>query len=123
MALPDPQRSENKKSEDGAAEQRYPWVPRMIEEMRKSDPKAAKFPHIEFRGAPHKSPKTDDSYHATVVLRKDATCRGTGMSLHVYPDGTIKPSRERYSEFKANAASAEELGEETNLVDDEWQGN
>lgn len=49
MALPDPQRSENKKSEDGAAEQRYPWVPRMIEEMRKSDPKAAKFPHIEFR--------------------------------------------------------------------------
>ncbi|CCE30542.1 uncharacterized protein CPUR_04390 [Claviceps purpurea 20.1] len=40
--------------------------------MKAADPKVAKFPYIKFRGAPHESPKTDEPYHASAVLRKES---------------------------------------------------
>ncbi|KAG5958520.1 hypothetical protein E4U57_001278 [Claviceps arundinis] len=63
-----------------------------------------------FNGAPHKSPKTNDSYHASVVLRKESAGRGTGVTLHIFPNGNIQPSRQKYSGFRATAATPEELG-------------
>ncbi|KAG6176506.1 hypothetical protein E4U36_007937 [Claviceps purpurea] len=70
-------------SEDEAAKQRHPLVVRMIDEMKAADPKVAKFPYIEFRGAPHESPKTDDPYHASAVLRKESVGMGTGVTLNL----------------------------------------
>ncbi|KAG5958521.1 hypothetical protein E4U57_001279 [Claviceps arundinis] len=94
---------------DEEAQKEHPWVVRMIEEMKTADPRFARYPYIEFRGAPHRSPKTNDSYHASVVLRKEFPGRGTGVTLHVFPNGNIQPSRQKYSGFQATAATAEEL--------------
>ncbi|KAG6181739.1 hypothetical protein E4U23_003730 [Claviceps purpurea] len=67
----------------------------MIDEMKAADPKVDKFPYIEFCGSPHEYPKTDDPYHVSVVLRKVSAGKGTGVTLHVYPDGTMEPSRKK----------------------------
>ncbi|KAG6182379.1 hypothetical protein E4U36_003387 [Claviceps purpurea] len=121
MTSPRPERDEEQRSEAHLAGN--PWVDRMVGEMRNADPKAAKFPYIEHRGAPHSSPRTGDRYHATVVLRKDETCKGTGMSLHVYLDGTVKPSRKKYNIFQAGAASAEEMGNNAHLLESKGAGD
>ncbi|KAG6076885.1 hypothetical protein E4U15_004919 [Claviceps sp. LM218 group G6] len=120
MSLPNFERSQRMAEADLSA---VPWVDRMVDEMRSADPKAARFPYTELRGPPRASSKTNEPYHATVVLRKDKTCRGTGMSVHVFLDGTIKPSRKRYNVFTARAASVDEMGKNAHLLNSTGAGD
>ncbi|KAG6057473.1 hypothetical protein E4U32_005105 [Claviceps aff. humidiphila group G2b] len=92
---------------DEEAQKEHPWVVRMIEEMKTADPRYARYPYIEFCGAPHRSPKTNDSYHASVVLRKESPGRGTGVTLHA-----TAATAEELSKSNATAATAtpQEIG-------------
>ncbi|KAG6091079.1 hypothetical protein E4U31_007402 [Claviceps sp. LM219 group G6] len=94
MSLPNFERSQRMAEADLSA---VPWVDRMVDEMRSADPKAARFPYTELRG--------------------------TGMSVHVFLDGTIKPSRKRYNVFTARAASADEMGKNAHLLNSTGAGD
>ncbi|KAG6023545.1 hypothetical protein E4U19_004265 [Claviceps sp. Clav32 group G5] len=89
-----------------------PWAPRMLNEFRSENPKAAALPYTTFRGAAHANPKTEDPYHATARLSKDESSKGSSMTVHIYPDGQVSQSRKKHQPFRTNAATIEELGRE-----------
>ncbi|KAG6096597.1 hypothetical protein E4U30_001403 [Claviceps sp. LM220 group G6] len=110
MSLPSLKEKESKSSETEAVV--GPWAPRMLNEFRSEVPKAAALPYTTFRGAAHENPKTGDPYHATARLTKDGSSKGSGMTVHIYPDGQVSQSRKDKEPFVAKAATIEEMGHE-----------
>lgn len=51
--------------------------------------------------------------HASVALRRREDFKGSGLSLRVYPDGTVILSTEEFPPAQATAATTEELGRHT----------
>ncbi|KAM5375799.1 hypothetical protein ACJZ2D_005855 [Fusarium nematophilum] len=60
----------------------------------------------------HPTPSKNDTLHTSVALRKRENLKESGLPLHVYPDGTVIPSKEEFPTAITTAATAEELGEE-----------
>ncbi|KAF5599294.1 kinase domain-containing protein [Fusarium pseudoanthophilum] len=67
---------------------------------------------LGFSGSPHPTPSKNDPLHASVALRKKENLKGSGLSLHIYPNGTVVPSKEEFPVATMTAATAEELGAE-----------
>lgn len=63
-------------------------------------------------GSPHASPKRNDPWHASVTLRRKDDFKGSGLSLHVYPDGTVVPSKPEFPVITLAPATRDEVGEE-----------
>ncbi|EFY87265.1 hypothetical protein MAC_06713 [Metarhizium acridum CQMa 102] len=94
-----------------------PWVRRIVDqyvayvEEHHSELKVHKTPYAKFHGDPHASPKTNDPFHASVAFRKKKDFKGSGFSLHVYPDGTVIASKSGFPSLQMPSATAEELGD------------
>lgn len=55
----------------------------------------------------------NDPLHATVVLRRKESFKGSGLSLHVYPDGMVVPSsKSKFPALQLGPATREEIGDE-----------
>lgn len=63
-------------------------------------------------GSPHETNKTKDPWHAAAAFRKKEDFKGSGVSLHMYPDGTVVPSKSEFPVYQATAATAAEVGQE-----------
>jgi len=47
-----------------------------------------------------------------VALRRKEDFKGSGLSLHVYPDGTIVPSKSEFPTIQVSPATEQEVGSE-----------
>jgi hypothetical protein len=65
-----------------------------------------------FSGSPHATANTNDPWHASVALRRKDDFKGSGLSLHVYPDGTVVPSKPEFPVVHLRPATKEEVGNE-----------
>ncbi|OIW34211.1 hypothetical protein CONLIGDRAFT_611478 [Coniochaeta ligniaria NRRL 30616] len=98
---------------------RVPWAERcindysssLVEEFPDHARQLEKTPYAKFNGSPHATETTNDPWHASVTLRKKDDFKGSGLSLHVYPDGTVRPSKAEFPVIKVTPATKEELGE------------
>ena len=59
---------------------------------------------------PHPTVETNDPFHASVAFRRE-DFKGSGVTLHIYPDGTVVPSKKGFPTFKGEGATADEQGE------------
>ncbi|KAK1763215.1 hypothetical protein QBC33DRAFT_247854 [Phialemonium atrogriseum] len=71
-----------------------------------------KTPFMKFHGSPHATDKTKDPWHASAAFRRKEDFKGSGVSLHVYPDGTVMPSKAEFPRYQATAATVEEVGKD-----------
>ncbi|UNI23792.1 hypothetical protein JDV02_009590 [Purpureocillium takamizusanense] len=108
---------------------RIPWAEREVNEyvdyLEQEHPTLArqleKTPFVKFHGSPHETDKTKDPWHASAAFRRKEDFKGSGVSLHVYPDGTVIPSKTEFPWYQATAATAEDVGEEnTHWLDPEF---
>ncbi|KAK2591558.1 hypothetical protein QQS21_010751 [Conoideocrella luteorostrata] len=103
-----------------------PWVQRIVEQyvayLERNHPelKVYKVPFAKLHGEPHASPKTNDPFHASVAFRKKEDFKGSGFSLHVYPDGTVVSSKSGFPSLQMPSATAEELGENAYWLDSDY---
>ncbi|KAI0805372.1 hypothetical protein GGR55DRAFT_681280 [Xylaria sp. FL0064] len=86
------------------------WAERSLNEYTERIKK--EYPELARRGTPHATKKTNDPFHASVVLRRDKNFKGTGLSVHIYPDGTVVPSKSEFPILQTTPATIEEVGEE-----------
>ena len=70
----------------------------------------------EFRGDPYETPKTGDTYYASIALRKYENIKGSGVLLHMYPDGTIIASKLTFPDLKGNPATVDKLSKDYKLL-------
>ncbi|KID93619.1 protein kinase domain protein, partial [Metarhizium majus ARSEF 297] len=99
---------------------RIPWAERELNEyvdyLEEEHPRLAnqleKTPFVKFHGSPHETNKTKDPWHAAAAFRKKEDFKGSGVSLHMYPDGTVVPSKSEFPVYQATAATAAEVGQE-----------
>jgi len=70
------------------------------------------FWRLGFSGSPHPTERTKDPLHASAQFRRGDDFKGSGLSLHLYPDGRVVPSRAEYPEFRGTPATVEDLGKE-----------
>ncbi|TWU70377.1 hypothetical protein ED733_000131 [Metarhizium rileyi] len=103
-----------------------PWVQRIVNqyvayvEEHHPELKVHKMPFAKIHGEPHASPKTNDPFHASVALRKKEDLKGSGFSLHVYPDGKVVASKSGFPSLQMLSATAEELGDNAYWLDPEY---
>ncbi|KID95431.1 hypothetical protein MAJ_08594, partial [Metarhizium majus ARSEF 297] len=84
-------------------------------------PKLKRIPYANFM-------TTKDPWHASVALRRKEDFKGSGLSLHLYPDGKVVPSKAEYPTIQLRPATREEVGEENSKWLDpqyvaEWQAS
>ncbi|KAM5465025.1 hypothetical protein MauCBS54593_006658 [Microsporum audouinii] len=72
------------------------WAKRSFESAVDHHPKlAAKIDSAVINGNPHPTPKTGDTLHASIAAgTEDVTGKNRVVSAHVYPDGTVKFSKD-----------------------------
>ncbi|KAL2753057.1 hypothetical protein ACRALDRAFT_1065993 [Sodiomyces alcalophilus JCM 7366] len=107
---------------------KLPWVSACVDEyvetLRQTRPdlarKLEKIPYARLNGSPHATPKTADPFHASVALRRGEDFKGSGLSLHVYPDGRVVPSKQDFPVIQTRPATAEELGVDAQWLDEKF---
>ena len=60
---------------------------------------------------------------APELLAKRTSRETTETSLHIYPNGVIKPTNEKWPALQVAAATAEELGEDAVWLDPNYCGD
>lgn len=68
--------------------------------------------NLDRSGLPHATEKTKDPWHAAAAFRKREDLKGSGISFHVYPDGTVAPKKFGFPAYRATAATTTEVGQE-----------
>lgn len=75
---------------------------------------------VVLSGAPHATEQTGDLYHASAALRCNEDLKGSGLSLHVYPDGMVRPSKSNFPTLQVTPATKEQLGHDSHWLDIEF---
>ncbi|KAI0106947.1 hypothetical protein GGR51DRAFT_516868 [Nemania sp. FL0031] len=84
------------------------YVSRVKTDSPKLSKKLEKLRYAKLHGAPHETPATGDPYHASVALRKRGDYKGSGLSLHIYPDGLVKPSKAEFPTVQVDLPDEED---------------
>ncbi|KAL1853635.1 hypothetical protein VTK73DRAFT_8915 [Phialemonium thermophilum] len=84
------------------------YVAHVKEESPKLSRKLEKLRYAKLHGAPHETPETGDPYHASVALRKRDDYKGSGLSLHIYPNGLVKPSKAEFPTIQITLPAEED---------------
>ncbi|KAM3503439.1 hypothetical protein MY11210_008723 [Beauveria gryllotalpidicola] len=112
---------------------RIPWAEREIDEyvdyLEHEYPQVAqrleRTPYVKFHGSPHETAKKNDPWHASVVFRRKDDFKGSGVSHHLYPNGTVVPSKSEFPAWDgATPAAPEDVGaDNAHWLDPEYVGS
>ncbi|KAG6203322.1 hypothetical protein E4U35_004456 [Claviceps purpurea] len=102
---------------------------RWIVHVKKHNPEynLNKLRHMKFHGRPHATPGKNEILHASAALRREDNFKGTGFSLHFYPNGLVTASKSGLQDVMVSAATVGELGPDSKWNDlnyvAEWIAN